>query len=447
MKSSPLARTGKCEGYEIEPTQTLVNAIYACANEQVLPLMQSMDDLLLFDINGDGTGVALSTLWLGKSICLLFACRLVLAMTNVVARDSYYNVIGEALYEMTERLKAISQRKPKDYEWTNTGQFMDLVLSVEAHLFHHGKFKYVCSPDNELMRFDGQGRYPICIDTQHLWTKITSATGEDVVCYFKQTPEQLSQPITTRSIETLLDYLRKERHSERLKYEPDPKHMNPLASGTFGSVYTRLLDRTLPSEKRVAEKIIVTERGSSGDKYDHGMEDDHVREIVILNLEPVRKCKFMAKLLDVVVDPINHKIHLYMPWRISLKQYMTEMYHKNAVDNGDTHPMQVVKSMTCQMLVALEVNPLPTACEYTVKLVLWRHCLKADTADLLLLLVLALLGLGKGKAGHGCVGQASQDSPQLYANTPSQPTRDLGTRGLLLPALRGLSRRMYCQIR
>ena len=356
MKPSPLARTGRCEGFETEPTQTLVNAIYACANEQVLPLMVSMDDLLLFDIKGDGTGVALSTLWLGKSICLLFACRLVLAMTNVVARDSYYNVIGEALYEMTERLReANSQRGSKDFEWANTEQFMDLVLSVEAHLFHHGKFRYVCSPTNELMKFDGQGRYPICIDTQHLWKAITSATGVDVVCYFKQAPEQLPHPITTRSIETLLDYLRKERHHERLKYEPDPQNMNALASGSFGAVYTRLLNRTLPSETRVAEKIINTEKGSAPDKYDHGMEDDHVREIVILNLEPVRNCKFMAKLLDVVVDPITHQIHLYMPWRISLKQYMTEMYHKNAVENGTTHPMEVVKSMTCQMLVALEV--------------------------------------------------------------------------------------------
>lgn len=346
MKSSPLARTGACEGYEEEPTDTLVEAIYACAHERVLPLMEDNAHLLTFKTKpDDDMGIPLHTLWLGKCICLLFACRLVLSMTNVVVRYWYDYVTNEALDEMWERLKEASRVAiglSGEYEFASWNQFLKLVTAVEARLFHEGEFRYICSQTNQLDRFNTNGPNgprPICTDAEYLCKKLYEySTG----CYFKQAPEVLRNPITQAHIKNLLASLSRETSHDMRKYVPDPQQSEALARGTFGQVYTRLLNPNTPSQERIAEKVIQTSRKR------RGLDGDHVREIVLLKLKPVQECQFIAKLLDVIIDTTSLQIHLYMPWRISLSKFMRMEY-------PDTHPKEVVQSMTSQMLSGLEV--------------------------------------------------------------------------------------------
>ena len=331
LRLKDVANIGACEGYEQEPTTMLVKAIYACMEDQVIPLMEGLGRTIL-----KFKSVELHDTWIGKSICLLFSCRLVLSMTNVVVRPWYSGIIEEAFTEMQKHWM------PR-LEFESARHFVVFVTTVEAVLFKYGRFQYICNPLNRLQRFGTlEGKYPICTNVAFLKDMLFERKD----CHFTN-PGKYQQKITRTEICTLLDDLRALTAQDLTKYEPDPKRPNPLGSGVFGQVYTRLLPRRTPTSKqeRVAEKVIQTPVA----EYDVGLSDEHVREIVILNMEKVRACKFIAILLEVIVDPYNEEIHLYMPWRLDLYNFMNTEY------KGITKPRNVVQSVTGQMLSALHV--------------------------------------------------------------------------------------------
>ena len=331
LRLKDVAVIGACEGYEQEPTDTLVNAIYACTNQQVIPLMRGLRQKLRFNATTE-----LHDTWIGKSICLLFSCRLVLSMTNVVVRDWYSDVIGQAIKEMLRRVSSRLDFKSKRH-------FVRFVKTVEAVLFTEGQFQYICGgpPLNKLQKFDAHSvgsTHPICTEATFLKDKLFERDD----CHFVK-PGPLQKKITLAEITALLESLRSKTASDLTLYEPDPNYKFPLAGGTFAQVYTRL-QRRQGEQKRFAEKVVST----NVDEYPLGMAAEHVREIVILNMSEVKECQFIAILHQVIVDPRHEKIHLYMPWRMDLVQFMRRQY-------PDTKPQNVVTSVTCQMLSALKV--------------------------------------------------------------------------------------------